>query len=272
MSLDHEFDKFLKKVCPPRELDWRKYRRASRRKVLDRINELGLAGPWDYARFLEHNPCESQNLPNLLRVTVSRFFREKEVWQDLADLVLPALLTRIGCARPLRVLHIGACSGEEPYSLALLWKTRFQPVFAESQVRITGLELDRDCLTRAWSGFYSPKTLRELPKDMLQWFTQEPGGYRLSPDIMSLARLREFDLLKDPLPQNQDLIFCRYLVFTYFRGKRLQQMAKRISGSLSPHGYLVVGQKEHMGAAGRYLAPAFGSPRLYQLPKTNNTG
>ncbi len=208
MSAGDSFDEFLKLVCPPRGLDWRKYRRASRRKVMDRIRELGLSDLGEYARYLDANPSESQALPNFLRVTLSRFFREKEVWQSLVTDIVPGLVGRVGSSRPLQVLSIGCCNGEEPYTMALIWKSEIESSFPGAEIRMSALDVDLSCLNRARAGLYSGKTLREVPPHILRdWFVPETSGYRLIQRVRQVVDFRQCDVLKDPLPQNQDLIF-----------------------------------------------------------------
>lgn len=265
MTADLSFDEFLKTVCPGRNLDWRKYRRASRRRVLDRIHALGLSGFSAYARYLESDPEESAVLPNLLRVTVSRFFREKDTWQDLGTTVLPLLLMRISGSRPLRVLSIGCCNGEEPYSLALLWKSGLQAAFPGTGIAITALDVDEGCLRRAEKGVYARKTLREVPRDMIMtWFAPDAQGYRLDREVRSLVDFRRMDLLNDPLPENQDLILCRYLVFTYFHGRLRRETAGKIIQALSPKGFVVLGEKEEPGPElESVLAPLSGVGCVY---------
>jgi len=265
MTADLTLDEFLKTVCPERNLDWRKYRRASRRRVLDRIHALGLSGFSAYARYLEADPEEAAALPSLLRVTVSRFFREKETWQDLGTTVLPLLLMRIGDSRPLRVLSIGCCNGEEPYSLALLWKSGLQGAFPGAGIAIMGMDVDEGCLRRAERGVYARKTLREVPRDMLiSWFVSDAQGYRLDSEVRSLVDFRRMDLLKDPLPENQDLILCRYLVFTYFHGRLRRETAKKIIQALRPKGFVVLGEKEKPGPeAEPFLVQLSGAANVY---------
>ncbi len=88
------FDDFIRAACAQRNLDWRKYRRASQRRVLERIRQLGLGGYQDYLRYLDQRPDEAGQLPNLLRVTLSRFFRERACWEELVGKALPELLAR----------------------------------------------------------------------------------------------------------------------------------------------------------------------------------
>src|SRR5512145_1916853 len=114
------FDEFLKAACPPLDLEWRKYRRrATRHRVEARLRVLGLDGFAGYLERLRCDPAEAAGLADRMRVTVSRFFRERQLWDGLFQTVLPALLEERSSAEPLRFWSAGCCGGEEPYTLAL---------------------------------------------------------------------------------------------------------------------------------------------------------
>lgn len=241
------FDHFIRAACAGRDLEWRKYRRASRKRVLERITSLGLTGYADYLHYLKSHPEEADNLPNLLRVTVSRFFRDRECWQELAEKVIPGLISQ-SRGTTLQALSIGACGGEEPYSLALIWAEHIQPAFPEYSLAITAMDLDFPSLARAWEAWYQDSTLREVPEEIkARWFLPEKGGYRLHPMIRDMVEFRQLDLLKDPLPGNQDLILCRYLVFTYFRAELERTVSLKLSRALQDRGVLMIGTKEVLG-------------------------
>ena len=261
-----QLDEFLKQVCPQLELDWRKYRRASQRKVMARIRELELQGLEEYARYIQDHPREGQEvLPNILRVTVSRFFREQQIWDHLAGYVLPRVVSIVGASRPVRILSIGCCNGEEPYSAALTWKWGMGDRPDIPKPHITALDVDPSCLGRARMGLYTAKTLREVPPHLRsKWFAPETSGYRLDPGIRNMVSFVHRDILQDPLPEAQDIIFCRYLVFTYFHGRRRRLMLEKILNSLAPHGYVILGRKEGLHPDDEaFLQPVSGMPGLY---------
>jgi len=241
------FDHFIRAACSGRDLEWRKYRRASRKRVLNRIRALGLKGYEDYLHYLDSHPEEAAQLPNLLRVTVSRFFRDRKCWQELIHEVLPGLLAR-SRGRRLKALSIGSCGGEEPYSLALAWAESIQPAFQERVLDITALEVDQASLSRAEETWYHHSTLREVPEEIkTRWFHPEKGGYRLFAMVKDMVEFRRLDLLRDPLPGDQDLILCRYLVFTYFRAELERTMSLKLSRALKNWGVLMIGAKEGPG-------------------------
>lgn len=103
-----KFDRFLQEACPPLNLEWRKYRRRSARHRVDaRLMELGIDSYGGYLEMLRSEPREAALLPDLMRVTVTRFFREERTWRDLKDLILPGLLSGTDATRPLQAWSAG---------------------------------------------------------------------------------------------------------------------------------------------------------------------
>ena len=124
-------------------LAWRKYRRRSaRHRVELRIKDLGLDGFDAYLDLLRSDPGERSGLADMMRVTVSRFFREQEEWRTLSDNVLPALLAGKTAAEPCRAWSAGCCGGEEPYTLALILRDRFEAELQAGRFSIRGTDVD----------------------------------------------------------------------------------------------------------------------------------
>lgn len=256
-----QFDHFIKYACSARGLNWRKYRRASRKRVQQRILSLGLRGYGDYLSYLDNHPQEAAELPNLLRVTVTRFFRDQSCWQQLAKQILPGLLSQ-SKDRTLKTMCIGSCGGEEPYSLALTWTEYIRPRFPHRKIMLTAVEMDTASLERSRKAEYKEKTLREVPQEIKdKWFAPVKGGYMVKQEIKDMVDFKQLDFLKDVLPGNQDLLLCRNLVFTYFQDGRLRAACKKLEQVLNQDGILMIGQKESLGSEGeeffRLLAENF---------------
>lgn len=248
------FDEFLRKACPPRDLEWRKYRRRpARRRVAERMRELGLEKWDDYLELLQRDLEESSRFPDLMRVTMTRFFRDRECWDDLADL-LPALVGRSGM---VKCWSAGCCGGEEPYSLAILWLDRLAPRFPGVGLDILATDIDDESLARAHVARYTIQSLREGREELAAgWFEQEEGLYRPVPGARRLVRFRKHNLMADPPPAGMDLVLCRYLAFTYYSGRRLDAAVATLAEALRPGGLLMIGRKEGMPERGlTYFAP-----------------
>ncbi|MBW2478017.1 MAG: chemotaxis protein CheR [Deltaproteobacteria bacterium] len=237
-----DFDQFLKQACPPQDLIWRKYRRrAARHRVQARIKELGLPGLPAYLERLRSDPQEGVALANLMRITVSRFFRDRPSWEALGQSVLPNLLEKKAAGQPLRIWSAGCCGGEEPYTLALLW----QNTFSHKPVDILATDIDQDSLARAHQATYTAGSLREVPRHLLeQYFRQAEDRWVLDDQIKRLVRFEQCDLMETPVAGPMDVICCRYLAFTYYTGRRLNGVIHHFWTTLNPGGALMIGRKE----------------------------
>ena len=257
-----DFDAFLREVCPGLDLSWRRYRRRqARRRVLERVAELGLPGLEAYRDLLHRNPAEAAGLADLMRVTVSRFFRERERWQALADHVLPRVAGEGGPV--VRVWSVGCCGGEEPYTLVILWHERG---LSGRPLEVLATDIDRASLERAREARYETGSLREVPPEVrARWFVREGRGWRLRPEAREPVRFLRHNLMQDPAPRGMDLVLCRYLVFTYYRGDRRARAARKLWRSLRPGGALLIGRKEGPGPRDlQGFEPWPGVPGVYR--------
>ena len=225
------------------------------------MQELGLANFADYLERLHDDPVEAAGLADRMRVTVSRFFRDRQLWGSLLAGVLPSLLGAKPPGEPLRLWSVGCCSGEEPYSLAILWREHFAP----RPVEIVATDIDSACLQRASTAVYDPSSLREVPAILRQrYFCRQDHHWRLDAAIAGQVRFAVHNLMVDPLPADLDLILCRYLVFTYYRGERRLLAASHLWQALRQGGALMIGHKEQLGSADALFTPWPGAAGVFR--------
>lgn len=260
------FDQFLKEICPRLDLEWRKYRRRdARRRVERRMAELGLP---DYAAYLEYllaHRAEARSLPERMRVTVSRFFREYPRWQTLSERVLPRLIADTPKGGTLRMWSAGCCGGEEPYSLAIQWLERFAGSDPPCRAEILATDIDSASLERAGAALYDHSSLREVPGEIkARYFTKTDGRFRLVDEVRNMVRFRRHDLQRDEPPHGFALAVCRYLVFTYYRGERRLEAARNLHRALRPGGALMIARKEDLGAAEGLFASWPGTAGVFR--------
>jgi chemotaxis protein methyltransferase CheR len=254
MVNDLEYDAFLKEACPPLDLAWRKYRRrVARRRVRDRMRELGLVDYRSYLDVLRKNGEEASRFPDRIRLTLSRFFREKDRWESLAGSGIPYLLEQ-SPSPVLRAWSAGCCGGEEPYSVALLWRDRFEERYPGRRIRITATDIDEPSLQRAAKACYEFPSLREIPEEIRQrWFHRDESLFRLDRRVKELVIFEKRNLLDRRACYGVDLVLCRYFVFTYYRGARRRAAVKRLWESTRPGGLLMIGRKEGLTPEDRTL-------------------
>ncbi len=241
------FDEFLKEVAPCLGLQWRPFqRRGVKRKVERRIIELGFSRFDEYLLKVQKDPEEKSHLSKILTVTISRFFRDKEVFDTLETSVLPAILKNREKG-DLNVWSIGCASGEEPYSLALLWKNSFERNWPQIHFSVLATDIDEKMLRRAEEGRYKKSSLRETPQEILEnYFKKEDGFFILHPSVRKSVEFKRHNILREEPFPGMDIIFCRNLAFTYFSKESQMEVFKKIASSLKEKGYLVIGRDESL--------------------------
>lgn len=269
------FDAFLQRACPALDLEWRKYRRrAARHRVRQRMAQLGFTRYEDYLAYLESHTAEASGLAERMAVTVTRFYRERPVWDRLRDRVVPQLLAAASGRRSLRAWSVGCAGGEEPYSLALLWQDRLQVRYPRRRLMILASDCDVASLRRARQARYGAGSLREVPAALLRrWFVPRDNGWSLSARVVRLVKFYRHDFMHDPVPGVFDLVLARYLPFTYYRGARRLRAARRLWRALRPGGVLVIGAKERLkGEELRLFAPWPGTSAVYRRRSVGEAG
>jgi chemotaxis protein methyltransferase CheR len=266
-----EFDQFLTEICPALGLQWRRFeRRGIRRRVERRVVELGLPSFEAYGLRLQKDPEEQKHLTQILTVTISRFFRDREVFEKIETSLMPAILRKD--RKELRAWSIGCASGEEPYSLALLWQERFAGYHPGVQLSILATDIDEGLLQRAQDGRYKRSSVKEIPGDILaRCFRYDSGFYVLAKPIRERVGFKKHDVINEQSFSKMDLVLCRNLAFTYFSKQRQMDVLKKIASSLNKECFLVVGENESLPLTYPTLfVPAFPRENIYQ--KFNRTG
>jgi chemotaxis protein methyltransferase CheR len=239
-----EFGQFLKETSSLLGLQWRRFqRRGIRRRVEHRLVELGLASLEEYSQRIKEDPQEKGHLSKILTVTISRFFRDQDVFNTIETSVFPALLK--DNPTELRLWSIGCASGEEPYSLSLLWKARFEKDWPQIHISILATDIDESLLRRAEEGRYKKSSLYEVPQDILEGFFEAKGdAYLLNQSVRQSVKFQRHDILREEPFSGMDLVFCRNLAFTYFSREIQIEILKKIFRCLKEQGYLAIGSDE----------------------------
>ena len=264
---DVECVEFLQWALPRLRLHWpgfRKVRGQVCRRVERRLRELRLSGIAAYRAFLEANPGEWVHLDALCHVTISRFYRDGGVFDFLQGTVLPELaVTASGGA--LEAWCAGCASGEEAYTLALIWHFALEGQFPDVALHVLATDVDVTMLRRARAAEYSESSVRELPE---AWrdaaFARRDEFLRLRRQFRSAVSVRAHDLRTAPLGGPFDLVLCRNVAFTYFDVDLQGEVAGRLASCIRPGGALVLGTHERLPDGTETFAPWSGSPCVFR--------
>lgn len=233
-----------------------------------RMEELGIH---EFRRYLEHlkrAPEEVERLRSLLHVTISRFFRNRPVFDLLCARILPEAAAG---GTPVRAWSAGCASGEEACSLRIAWEElpgRKPPLY------LLATDVDPVSLARARNGVYSGSSLREMPRALRDtYFAPAGNSFRIREDIIAGVDFRRHDLLSGKIPGRFDLILCRNAAFTYFDEAPRLAVARNFASALSPGGWLVIGRTEKLPeAAGPYFEPAYPEEKIFRLRPFDRVG
>ncbi|MEW6544731.1 MAG: protein-glutamate O-methyltransferase CheR [Nitrospirota bacterium] len=252
---------FLQWALPRLHLRWpgfRKVRRQVCKRVARRLDDLGLPDVSAYPSYLETHPDEWPVLDELCWISISRFYRDRGVHTFLERAVLPELAQLAGASgeRALRCWSAGCASGEEPYTLAILWRLALAPRFPDVTVQVLATDVDQRALDRAERGWYPASSLKELPASWLdQAFVRVAGGFSLRDELRKAVTFVRQDLRKEAPEGPFHLILCRNLAFTYFDLEVQRAVLDRILSRLAPGGALVIGSLESLPEVGEALEP-----------------
>jgi chemotaxis protein methyltransferase CheR len=238
------------------------------KRVARRLRELGLPDFGAYRAHLETHPDEWRMLDGLCRITISRFYRDRAVFACLEHEVLPALARSAAAGGGgLAAWSAGCASGEEPYTLALIWELVLAPAYPELDLEILATDLDSTLLERARTGCYDWGSLRELPEDWRRrGFDRENQLFRLRPELRRRVTLLQHDVRERAPGGPFDLVLCRNLAFTYFERELQEEVCATLAGCLRPGGALVLGAHESLpDPAAAFLPwPGAGARAVYR--------
>lgn len=197
-----------------------------------------------------------------LTIGETYFFREKKSFEILEAHILPQLLRARAGARRLRIWSAGCCTGEEPYSVAILL-SRMIPDLRNWNISILATDIDPDFLRKAARGVYSNWSFREIPTGIRERYfhkTQD-GHFEVAPEIKAMVTFAYLNLAQDGWPSVDngtnaiDIIFCRN-VLMYFESAHAKRVLSQLSRSLPDDGWLLVNPVEMPHGALPGLEPA----------------
>jgi chemotaxis protein methyltransferase CheR len=265
--MDSDCVHFLQWALPRMGLRWRGFRGLRRqvcRRIAARMRELGVADLQAYATHLEHHPEEWEALEALCSVTISRFYRDRQVFDCLSERVLPELARAAGPRGTVHVWSAGCASGEEPFTLALISQLRLAATFSDVDLRVLATDRDAHLLERAMRGCYRQSSLRELPPEWIERaFEPSADAWCLRAELRAVVNFQRADIRRALPPGPFQLILCRNLVFTYFDEQEQQRLLRELNARLAPNGYLVIGGHERLPAGSPGLRPLAGVSCIY---------
>jgi two-component system CheB/CheR fusion protein len=236
-----------------------------RRRVERRMGVHGLDTLAAYARFVEENPQELDLLFKELLIGVTSFFRDPPLWQELKDVVLPALLARRTPDTPLRAWVVGCSTGEEAYSLAMAFRevADTQPNPDAWALQIFASDINADAVSVARRGQFPASIAVDVsPERLLRFFSAQGDGFMIRQQIRQMILFAQHDVILDPPFTRLDILSCRNLMI-YFNAALQQRLLPLFHYVLRAGGVLVLGESETVGRSLSLFAPLDSKCRVY---------
>ena len=245
-QLDREFEELTRKISRDRGFACASYKeKCLRRRIAVRMRARSVHTYADYARVLDSDSAEYDRLLDALTINVTKLFRNWSMYEVLAELVVPALWN--AGTGPIHVWAAGCSSGEEPYSLAVLFH-RYAAGHGLSRldrVDVLGTDIDRASLIAAERGVFPESGFEETPAELRERYFSPQPPFTIAPAIRQHVRFQRRDLL-DEFPTASggfQLITCRN-VLIYFDRDTQERLLLRFHEALAPGGFLVLGKVE----------------------------
>jgi len=224
---------------------WRRLnRRNVRRKLRKRMEELRIHDVSKYIALLHSDIQEMKVLDSLLRVTITRFYRNQAVWEDLGGLLSSYLDDADD--QFIAAWSAGCAGGEESFTLAMLM-IGLTDGGSGSGWSILGTDSDLAAMERSQGASYMWGSVREMPTELLEkWFSRSDDTWRLSENILNSVKFKVHDILQDLAPGSFNLVLLRNSVLTYNTVEVQRTVLKEVWKCLAPPGLIVIGRKEDL--------------------------
>jgi chemotaxis protein methyltransferase CheR len=250
---------FLKWCLPRLGLRWPGYRKVrvlAGKRLNRRLAELGLGDLSAYRAFLINDPNEWARLDAMCRIPISRFYRDRAVFDAIGRQLLPeAAAVAARGHNAVKCWSTGCASGEEPYTLVMVWRFAVAQDWPTLGFTVIATDADETIIERATAACYARSSLKDLPPEWVeQTFTRCGPLFCLKEEFREGIQFELQDIRRSMPDGRFDLILCRNLAFTYFDDALQRHTSNQLRERLRPGGFLVLGTREALPAdAGGFL-------------------
>lgn len=236
------------------------------RRIERRMAIHGIATLPDYARYLENNVQEVQLLFREMLIGVTSFFRDADVWDYLCENALEPLIGRLEPDTALRAWVVGCSTGEEAYSLAMVFTETLEKLHPGKTVsfQIFASDLSQEAITVARAGQYPASIEGHVSgRRLARFFTKSQNHYQIRQTIRDKVMFARHDVILDPPFTKLDLLACRNLLI-YFDPMLQRRLLPLFHYSLRDNGLLLLGSSETVGRLNHLFEPLKQRLRLYR--------
>ncbi len=264
MMGDRELDNFLEYLKQNQGCDLTVYKHSTlQRRLGVRMHQLGISSYGSYLDYLKHHPDELACLLDTLFINFTGFFRDFDAWEYLANEVIPKIISRKKPHEPIRIWSASCASGEEAYTLALLFVEALGIEQYLQQVQIYATDVDEAALRQARQHRYTNSEVAGVPPALLnKYFEPTPQGYVFNPTLRRRVIFARHNLLEDAPISRLDLLVCRNTLM-YFKHEAQVKILVRFHFALHNLGFIFLGKAETLVSRSFLFAPVSIKHRIF---------
>jgi len=225
---------------------YRKVRKGVKRRLVRRMHETRCRNIEEYIESIKGDREERLQFENSMTISISRFFRDRKLWELMEGRILPLLNQKT--SQSIKVWSAGCASGEEVYSFKILWEEFRTSVNNISEIYILATDMNPEYLDRARIAVYPHSSMREVSRVIQSAYFEEfvRGRYALRSGIRDGIVWQTHNLLSDPPGVEFDLIFLRNNLLTYYVDELKIPAISKIVNSLVYGGFVIIGSHERI--------------------------
>ena len=270
---DDAFEAVLRYMKDSRGFDFTGYKRATLiRRVRHRMAQAGYETFEEYLDVLQASSEEFSALFNTILINVTGFFRDPEAWEFIVEDVIPRILAERGPDSPLRVWSAGCASGQEAYTLAILFAEALGPDAFRRRVKIYATDIDEEALTEARAASYDTKAVESVPSNLMEKYFEELNGrFIFHKDLRRAVIFGRNDMVKDAPISRVDLLVCRNTLM-YMNSETQRSVLMRLHFALAAQGILFLGHAEMLLSHSDRFTPLNLKQRIFRKTPGSHGG
>ncbi len=235
-------------------------RRIERRMQVRHVRDLA-----NYLYLLESERGEVVTLKRDTLIPVTSFFRDAETFQQLEQSVITNIVADHKESQPIRVWVAGCSTGEEAYTLAMLFAEAFDRLKRWPQLKIFATDVEQQHIDVASAGIYSEGIVNELSPERLERFFNRNGTqFVVKNDIRQHIVFAKHNILEDPPFTRMNLVSCRNTLI-YFENYAQEKALLRFQYSLIQNGFLLLGSSESLGSLHKDFTVINSKHKIYRV-------
>jgi len=253
-------------------IDFQEYKPGTvMRRIERRMSVRKLASLSAYFDLLNEDRNEVLTLRRELLIPVTSFFRDAEAFDILLRQVVEPLVARKAAGEAIRVWTAGVATGEEAYSVAMLFLDAFEQLKRWPNLKVFATDVEQLNIESGGAGLYPESVAAEVsPEQLERFFVRKGSGYAVKNDLRQCIVFARHNLLADPPFTKMDLVLCRNTLI-YFNGSAQDRALKRLQYALAPRGHLFLGSSESLGELQNDFTPVSARHKIWQMTTPRRT-